>query len=178
MMADQLVKLSHDRAHLEFALSSASSLVSGLEVGCWKGETTVWFLEHGIKHMAVVDTFLGGAELGSPDNLRAEFDRTTQEWSSRINVWEGKSELLLPRFLCEGWQFDFIYVDGSHVSRDVLFDAVLCWRLLRAGGVIVFDDYLHFTGGVSLAVNAFYQTHKDDVKVLRQDRQISFQKIR
>lgn len=40
------------------------------------------------------------------------------------------------------WEaFDFIYVDGSHLAKDVLTDAVMCWPLLKPSGVIAFDDY-------------------------------------
>ena len=37
--------------------------------------------------------------------------------------------------------FDVAYVDGSHAARDVIGDGVMCWELLRRGGVVVFDDY-------------------------------------
>ena len=30
---------------------------------------------------------------------------------------------------------------GSHSARDVLSDGIMCWELLRRGGVMVFDDY-------------------------------------
>ena len=38
-------------------------------------------------------------------------------------------------------EYDLIYVDGSHVARDVLLDAVCGFALLRVGGLIMFDDY-------------------------------------
>jgi len=38
--------------------------------------------------------------------------------------------------------FDFIYIDGDHTAEGVLQDAVLAWRLLKAGGIMAFDDYL------------------------------------
>ena len=38
-------------------------------------------------------------------------------------------------------EYDLIYVDGSHVARDVLLDAVCGFALLRTGGVMMFDDY-------------------------------------
>lgn len=38
--------------------------------------------------------------------------------------------------------FDFIYIDGSHVAKDVLTDACMAWPLLKQGGIMVFDDYL------------------------------------
>lgn len=38
--------------------------------------------------------------------------------------------------------YDFIYVDGSHLAPDVLTDAVLSWRLLKPGSIMIFDDFL------------------------------------
>jgi predicted O-methyltransferase YrrM len=43
--------------------------------------------------------------------------------------------------LAENRQFDFIYVDGSHDSTDVIADAVLGFQLLSPGGIMLFDDY-------------------------------------
>jgi hypothetical protein len=37
--------------------------------------------------------------------------------------------------------YDFVYIDGSHRSRDALVDAVFSWRLLKPGGYMIFDDY-------------------------------------
>lgn len=58
--------------------------------------------------------------------------------------------------------FDFIYVDGSHQSTDVIADAVLAFELVRSGGVIGFDDYSWREGLASdvircpkLAIDAF-----------------------
>jgi len=43
--------------------------------------------------------------------------------------------------LCQRPEYDLIYVDGSHVARDVLLDAVCGFALLRTGGLMMFDDY-------------------------------------
>lgn len=39
--------------------------------------------------------------------------------------------------------FDFICIDGSHKYPEVLIDAREAWKVLNAGGYIVFDDYNH-----------------------------------
>ena len=39
-------------------------------------------------------------------------------------------------------KYDFIYIDGSHIAKDVLTDACMAWPLLKPNGVMVFDDYL------------------------------------
>ena len=37
--------------------------------------------------------------------------------------------------------FDIIYIDGNHDSEYVLEDAVLSFRKLKKGGIMIFDDY-------------------------------------
>jgi cephalosporin hydroxylase len=38
--------------------------------------------------------------------------------------------------------YDFVYIDGSHIAKDVLTDACMAWPLLKKGGLMVFDDYM------------------------------------
>ena len=38
--------------------------------------------------------------------------------------------------------YDFIYIDGSHIAKDVLTDACMAWPLLKPTGIMVFDDYM------------------------------------
>lgn len=37
--------------------------------------------------------------------------------------------------------FDIIYIDGNHEPEYILEDAVLSFRKLKVGGVMIFDDY-------------------------------------
>jgi predicted O-methyltransferase YrrM len=37
--------------------------------------------------------------------------------------------------------FDIIYIDGNHEPEYVLEDAVLSFRKLKVGGILIFDDY-------------------------------------
>ena len=37
--------------------------------------------------------------------------------------------------------FDIIYIDGNHEPEFVLEDAVLSFRKLKVGGIMIFDDY-------------------------------------
>lgn len=67
----------------------------------------------------------------------------------RINLYKykAKSTELLGKQLNDPMYahqplYDFIYIDGSHVAKDVMTDACMAWPLLKSGGIIVFDDYL------------------------------------
>jgi hypothetical protein len=48
----------------------------------------------------------------------------------------------LPQFLAEGLEVEFAFIDGWHTFDHVLLDFFYINRMLRVGGVIVFDDVL------------------------------------
>ena len=82
--------------------------------------------------------------------------------------------------------FDVAYVDGSHAARDVIGDGVMCWELLRRGGVMVFDDYRwdRVMGDAvppkrcpRMAVDAFLGMFEDELVVLDRGYQVVVQKI-
>lgn len=52
-----------------------------------------------------------------------------------------ESQIALPRFVSEGQQFDFAFVDGSHLFDRVFLDLIYLGRLVRPEGVIFADDY-------------------------------------
>jgi predicted O-methyltransferase YrrM len=52
-----------------------------------------------------------------------------------------ESQIVLPRFLGEGLQFDFALIDGNHRFDGVFLDLIYLGRLLRPRGVVFVDDY-------------------------------------
>ena len=74
--------------------------------------------------------------------LEARFDENVALVdATRVRKLVGTTHKVLPQLVDEGLQFDLIYVDASHTALDVLADVALSWRLLREGGVMIFDDY-------------------------------------
>jgi predicted O-methyltransferase YrrM len=57
----------------------------------------------------------------------------------RIVINRGFSNAEIPKF--EDNFFDIIYIDGNHEPDYVLEDAVLSFRKLKKGGIMIFDDY-------------------------------------
>lgn len=57
---------------------------------------------------------------------------------NKIYIHRGLSEDVVPLFPNES--FDIIYIDGNHDRKYVLEDAVLCFKKLKLGGWMVFDD--------------------------------------
>lgn len=58
-----------------------------------------------------------------------------------VEYYDARSEIVLPRFVAEGRQFDLAFVDGNHRFDAVFVDLFYLGRLVRPGGIIVLDDY-------------------------------------
>ena len=107
-----------------------------LEIGVYQGRSFLWMLENVLTHPSA-------RAIGIDPFLRPEFypNLRMSGVASKTNIIEGFSQVELRKLPLES--FDFIYIDGSHNSRDVLEDAVLCWRLLKDGGLLILDDHRH-----------------------------------
>lgn len=124
-----------------------------LEIGCFEGRATTHLIEScskfGSLNMVCVDTWGGAVDLPPPAmrGVETRFDRNTAiaRASASVDIafrkFKQPAVEALPVLLAEKQQFDFIYVDGSHVAADVLTDAVMAFPMLRAGGCMLFDDY-------------------------------------
>ena len=114
----------------------------------------------------------------------ANFDHNVRAagCAERIVKIRGRSQQLLP-YLAAG-SYDFIYVDGSHEVLDVLQDAAMCWRLVRPGGLLVFDDYEHslfpnsFGMSAGPAIDTFLGLVKGQYELIFQDWQVAVRKNR
>lgn len=164
--------------------------LSFLEIGSFEGRSAVWLLENILTgptcSLTCIDTWAGSAEHTNVvdlnfDQIEANFDHNIKEAASvtHINKRKGFSyEVLptLPKYSC-----DFIYIDGSHRACDVLEDAVLSWRLLKKGGIMIFDDYIWESQyseieSPKIAVDSFVKCYTDQMDVIRQSLQFTVQK--
>jgi predicted O-methyltransferase YrrM len=158
-----------------------------LEIGSWEGRSTLFLLTYFAQgHLTAVDTWAGSDEYqynATPDlrDLEARFDGNLAPCASRLTKRKGSSLHVLPQLLDEQQKFDVIYVDGSHFADDVLTDGVTAWRLLRQGGVLIFDDflwpcYLRARANPAWAINVFLKYHEGEYEILNAHSQIVLQK--
>jgi predicted O-methyltransferase YrrM len=123
-----------------------------LEIGSFEGRTTSWIMEtFPSSTITCVDTWEGSEEHEQKlkDGLYDRFISNTQKFGDRLTIKRGFSGVMLRAFPCEPI-FNLVYVDGSHYSRDALEDAILSWRLLEPGGIMIFDDYTWTMEGTTI----------------------------
>jgi predicted O-methyltransferase YrrM len=117
-----------------------------------------------------IDTWKGGEEHSAEDMaaVEARFDHNLDIAKERSGIFDGDTAKKIFKFkgpatailgaaLCQRDCFadmvedeaalpkpmyDFIYIDGSHIAKDVLTDACMAWPLLKPKGMMVFDDYM------------------------------------
>jgi predicted O-methyltransferase YrrM len=162
-----------------------------LEIGSYEGASACYLIEMLAKTQDIelhcIDTWEGGIEHQdintSMDAVEKRFThniaaaKAAASHDVNIVIHKDQSDMALARLLVEGKRnyFDFIYVDGSHQAADVLYDAAVAFRLLKGGGLMVFDDYLWYEnlpGGKDLlrcpkpAIDAFVNLNINKLEVL------------
>ena len=149
-----------------------------LEIGVFEGRSAFWILENVLTNpgskMTVIDIF--------PGDLLQRFQANVKLSGSpeKVTILEGFSQDKLRELPFDSC--DIIYIDASHSAADVLSDATLSWKLLKEGGLLIFDDYLWSPQYPSeltpkIAIDAFLAAFRNEIKILRQDYQVVVQKV-
>jgi len=166
-----------------------------LEIGSFEGRSTVWTVENMMEdggEIYCIDTWEGGEEHSkedmSPaeDNFRHNRRLLMDKYADRhITIDKGTSLECLAGWLIPSVVskelFDFIYIDGSHVAKDVLTDACMAWPLLKREGLMVFDDYMWGNPRDALhrpkiAIDAFTNIFGETVEIIHMGYQLVVRK--
>ena len=166
--------------------------VNIMEIGVFKGSATKWFLTNIATNkkskVYAVDTWEGSPEYTSDINFK-EVECIFHENCKKIGrvkqvvtlKMTSNEALLKLNNLEKKIEFDIIFIDASHEARDVLSDAILSWKLLKNGGILIFDDYkweklkeLYFQP--KIAIDSFINCYYPELDVLYKDWQVIIQK--
>ena len=152
-----------------------------LEIGSFEGRSACYLIAalNGIPgaEITCVDPWEQYWEMDRiMSEVETKFDKNTslalQISSVKLRKIKGNSHRVMAKMLAEGEPlFDLIYIDGSHLAADVFLDAALAYRLLRPGGVIIFDDSEYTKGENSgerfkhpkPAIDAFMYVYADSM---------------
>jgi predicted O-methyltransferase YrrM len=169
--------------------------LSFLEVGSYEGKSACWLLQHILtdesSRLTCIDAFGQEKSQGVFDTTGLDsasmsyedrFDHNMRQTGAlhRVVKLKGLSAVLLRTLPPSA--YDFIYIDGSHVARDVLEDAVLAWPLLKTRGLITFDDYLWSDLPDPLlrpqiAIDAFLKVYEGHYRLVDHAYQVTLEKL-
>ena len=117
-----------------------------LEIGSYEGRSAVWLLENILTNsssrLTIIDPF------GGDPSIYERFCHNTKDYAN-CNTIVGYSNVELKKEIINSQKFDFIYIDGAHDTLNVIRDAVMCFDLLKLGGILAFDDYAGNQGNFS-----------------------------
>jgi len=165
-----------------------------LEIGSFEGRSTCWLLDniliHSSSEITCIDLFEHCSFRGEwskelydrydMPEVHKNFLSNTAEYDSRVRCIVGASQNELKSLVGE---YDFVYIDGSHLASDVLEDTVLSFSLLKHGGIMILDDYSweFFDNPLrhpKIAIDAFLEIYANRIDVLHIDQQVVLKKTR
>jgi predicted O-methyltransferase YrrM len=126
-----------------------------------------------------VDPWLPYSEIPNVNfnTVERNFDKNTKN----INI--KKFKMFSSNFFNNNKEnFDIIYIDGSHKADNVFNDAMESFKILKKGGILLFDDFLgssefdnnQVIDGVALFLN---KISDNSLKLISINSQICFLKL-
>lgn len=115
---------------------------SYLEIGTREGDSLKAVLfGHRPFYLVICDTWgsqYGGSGRGNHKHIDKILE--TIRYKGIVKYLDGDSKYMIPTL---NEEFDLILVDGDHSDKGAYKDLVNVWRLLKKGGLLVFDDVKH-----------------------------------
>ena len=140
----------------------------GIGIDMWSPYNENELLEN-IKNLKVEESF--------HKNIKISF------MEDKIIGIKGDSKDILIEMIKKGDNYDFVYVDGSHLCIDCYIDLLLSWELLNKGGILAIDDYLYKKYDENIlnspyeGVNHFMNKYQSKYKVLHKDYRVFLEKL-
>ncbi len=153
--------------------------LSYLEIGLHEGRSAIWMLEHVLTHET---SRLVGIDLFGAPAIEEHWNENVRRAGAeaRVRTLKGYSDAMLPHLTSH--TFDIIYIDGGHRAQHVLADAILTWKLLPVGGLLIFDDYALRIGfppdmRPATAIDAFVAAHINELEEVHLGHQVILRRV-
>lgn len=162
-----------------------------IEIGCFDGRASIWLLNNILSHdtssLTCIDPFDAVFEF---EGRLVDMAETEERFDKNISCLGLEDKLVKMKATSSealaalpAESYDVVYIDGNHNAANVLEDAVLSFRLLKWGGMMIFDDYKftpYFEGDnlntPAPGIDAFLNTYQDRYELLHRDYQVIIRK--
>jgi predicted O-methyltransferase YrrM len=160
--------------------------ITGAEIGTFKGESAEWVIKNIFTHPSAryycIDPFSDDSQKAQGLEGASVEDGTRARLSAfpQAVIIKGYSQDVIKTF---SPKLDFIYIDGSHIAKDVLRDSVLAFDLLKVGGICIWDDFLwdilpYELDMPRMAIEAFLKIYSRSLRVEFEGWQVIATKIK
>ncbi|TWU25795.1 class I SAM-dependent methyltransferase [Bythopirellula polymerisocia] len=148
-----------------------TELIEGcvVELGSYRGETTIALSRHTARLVVAVDPFLGG--WGATNEDFRTFINKIQDSPKIVHVHKTSGEG------ASSWEYgpaSFVFIDAVHNYVNVAFDISVWWPKLAVGGIMAFHDTdLRIFSGTRRAVHELVEegtsiyAHPNNLTMLR-----------
>lgn len=158
----------------------------GVEVGCYRGETSAKLLA-AFPHLQLVMVDQWKGDLPDDDPYRLTGDGVSKLTQAEQDANKAAATAAVSSFVnrrtilnlaskkasqrVSGRTFDFVFIDGNHSYESVAEDIAAWWPLVKGGGLLAGHDYNHPANqrgnfGVKRAVDEFAATEGVEVKLM------------
>lgn len=146
--------------------------INVLEIGSHEGRSAVWLLNNIIGKEGTLTCI--DSEIG--DILQKNLEK-----HENVMLVEGNFFDVLCSLNLEEKKYDLIYIDGDHSAKGVIKDTILCYELLSAGGILIFDDYLwklknRITERPYISIQSFLRIYADEIEIIHKKYQVFIRK--
>ena len=154
-----------------------------LEIGSFEGNSALFVMKY-FKNFSLVcvdqwkqlyeeDGKREGYEHLPILSVEKNFDENLKNYTHRFVKMKTSSDLFFNK---NNEMFDIIFVDGSHYSKDVFYDCLNSWSILKKNGILILDDYF-WKGYDELQDNPAFAINQFLNKIIKEYEIIKFTKF-
>tara|TARA_X000001036_G_scaffold223960_1_gene209594 strand:+ start:24 stop:740 length:717 start_codon:yes stop_codon:yes gene_type:complete len=149
-----------------------------LEIGSFEGNSALFILNNfNVKSVLCVDPWKQlskkeGSNEGYEDIpikiIENNFDENLKPHQGKFKKYKMRSEVFFKK---NAFDFDVIYIDGSHLAEDVLKDCRSSWSCLKRDGILILDDFFwnnydKIEHNPAYAINTFLKEIENNYKII------------
>lgn len=147
---------SYEWIYCEMVARAPSSGARFVEIGCWKGRSSVFLAVETINsgkqiELNFIDTWAGSNEEDHQTRDEVINDTLYSTWQKNMTPFRGKFnhfriDSVRAAELFEDRSVDFIMIDGAHEEESVIKDINAWLPKMKIGGIMTGDDCWEGTG--------------------------------